>query len=78
VLNSGRGDIEHINKHKYNSIKAYNITNKYSIMKKILEEQQEKIAILLKEAYEEFDEHGISYYSGQRDLIHDLLSLCIE
>ncbi len=47
-------------------------------MKKILEEQQEKIAILLKEAYEEFDEHGISYYSGQRDLIHDLLSLCIE
>jgi hypothetical protein len=43
-------------------------------MKEILEEEQKKIYILLKEAYEEFDEHGISYYSGQRNLIFKLLS----
>ena len=47
-------------------------------MKTILEEQQEKISILLEEVYEENDLEGISYYSGQRDLIHDLLSLYIE
>jgi len=47
-------------------------------MKELLEEKQEKISILLEEVYEEYDIEGISYYSGQRDLIYDLLSLCIE
>lgn len=47
-------------------------------MKEILEEQEKKISILLEEVYEENDIEGISYYSGQRDLIYNLLSLCIE
>jgi hypothetical protein len=78
VLNDSSGDIHTIMTTNQTTNKAYNITNKYSIMKTILEEQERKISILLEEVYEENDIEGISYYSGQRDLIYNLLSLCIE
>ncbi len=78
MLNDSSGDIHTIMTHKTTYNKTYNITNKYSIMKTILEEQERKISILLEEAHEENDIEGILYYSGQRDLIYNLLSLCIE
>ena len=78
MLNDSSGDIHTIMTTNQTTNKAYNITNKYSIMKTILEEQERKISILLEEVYEENDIEGISYYSGQRDLIYNLLSLCIE
>lgn len=47
-------------------------------MKAILEKQLEKILINISEAKELNQYDGIIYFQGQRDLVYNLLSLCIE